>query len=189
MSSDEIYSRDYNDVVKNAAQAGWQVASLAVTPFYVALTIARRGRSAVTLNSVMRAQWIGGVAGTGLGGRLRALIGEPLRVTYVDGVVRLAGTGYAWLAHRDPAAVHDLANRQRYDAARVRRNDYSMAGAVVVAALSPALFWNYGRVFDLVLGGASFGCAAGSLTHVFKAMPPRHAAPVLPPPSTPAETR
>lgn len=168
MSADEVYSRDYNDVVKNAAQTGWQVASLAVPPFYVALTIARRGRSALTLNSVMRAQWIGGIAGTGLG----------------------AGSGYAWLARRDQAGVHDLANRQRYDAARVRRNDYSMAGAVVVAALSPALFWNYGRAFDLVLGGTSFGCAAGSLTHVFKAMPPRHSAPVLPPPpSSPVESR
>ncbi|EJD33727.1 hypothetical protein AURDEDRAFT_18564, partial [Auricularia subglabra TFB-10046 SS5] len=159
---------DYNDVVKNAAQAGWQVASLAVPPFYVALTIARRGRSAVTLNSVMRAQWIGGVTGTGIGGGLGALLGSPLRI-------RCASLALHY--------VSGEAIDASWKAARVRRNDYSTAGAVVVAALlSPALFWNYGRAFDLVLGGALFGCAAGSLTHVFKAMPPRHAAPVLPPP-------
>lgn len=39
-------------------------------------------------------------------------------------------------------------------------------GLVLGMVLTPAIFWNRGRVWNLVLGGAGFGSAVGVLSHL-----------------------
>ncbi|KZV94042.1 hypothetical protein EXIGLDRAFT_737493 [Exidia glandulosa HHB12029] len=146
MSIELTLPRDFDDGVRHAASLGWQIASIAAPPAYIAFVLARRGRSALSLNSVFRASWIGGVAGTGVG----------------------ALAGYTRLKATDATRIHEQAMLRRYDASKVRRDDFSMVGAALGAVLAPALFWNYARAWNMVLGGAGLGCATGVLVHLGK---------------------
>lgn len=50
-------------LVRKAMGSGYQFASLLTPPVYTALIIARRGRSAISFNRLLRATWLGGVGG------------------------------------------------------------------------------------------------------------------------------
>ena len=50
-------------LVRNAMKAGYQFVSLLTPPVYATLVLARHGRSAFTINRLLRATWLGGVGG------------------------------------------------------------------------------------------------------------------------------
>ena len=54
---------DNEYLVRNAMKAGYQFVSLLTPPVYAALVLARHGRSALSINRLLRATWLGGVGG------------------------------------------------------------------------------------------------------------------------------
>jgi hypothetical protein len=54
---------DTEYLVRKAMNTGYQFASLLTPPVYTALILARRGRSALSVNRLLRATWLGGVGG------------------------------------------------------------------------------------------------------------------------------
>lgn len=66
---------------------------------------------------------------------------------------------------------------------RIRAEDRGTIGALLFAALTPALLWKRARAIHLVLGGAGIGSAIGSSVHLWKAYTEREGipAPVITP--------
>jgi hypothetical protein len=54
---------DTEYLVRKAAKTGYQFASLLIPPVYTAFILARRGRSALSVNRLLRATWVGGLGG------------------------------------------------------------------------------------------------------------------------------
>jgi hypothetical protein len=54
---------DTEYLVRQAMTTGYQWSSLLVPPVYVAYVLARRGRTALSINRVLRATWVGGLGG------------------------------------------------------------------------------------------------------------------------------
>lgn len=62
--STQAHAADTEFFVRRGMNKGYQVLSLLAPPLYAAVAISRYGRSHVTANRLLRATWIGGVAGT-----------------------------------------------------------------------------------------------------------------------------
>jgi hypothetical protein len=54
---------DTEYLVRKAMNTGYQFASLMTPPVYTAFILVRRGRSALSINRLLRATWLGGVGG------------------------------------------------------------------------------------------------------------------------------
>ena len=59
-----VMSVDVEYLVRRSITKGYQFFSLLTPPLYTAFVLARRGRSQFSLNRLLRATWVGGVAGT-----------------------------------------------------------------------------------------------------------------------------
>jgi hypothetical protein len=58
-----IHAADTNYLVRRSMTKGYQIFSLLTPPVYSAFIIARRGKGALSISRVLRATWVGGVAG------------------------------------------------------------------------------------------------------------------------------
>ena len=56
-------SPDVEYLIRRGATKGYQFASLATPPLYVAFVLARKGRGHISVNRLLRTTWLGGAAG------------------------------------------------------------------------------------------------------------------------------
>lgn len=66
MAMTAAHAADTEYLVRNAMTNGYQVSSLLVPPLYTAFILARRGRASFSVNRLLRATWLGGLAGAKL---------------------------------------------------------------------------------------------------------------------------
>ncbi|EAU88386.2 hypothetical protein CC1G_05152 [Coprinopsis cinerea okayama7 len=140
------HEADTEFLVRKSMNTGYQVLSLLTPPAYTAFVIARRGRSAWSLNRTLRATWVGGLTGSAAFGG--------------GAYLRYANTSYETTKEKRIASA--------YDTNRIRREDHSTIGAILMAVITPALFWNRASSINLILGGAGLGSTAGVITHYFR---------------------
>jgi hypothetical protein len=57
------HTADTSYLVRRSMTKGYQLLSLLTPPVYSAFIIARRGKGALSISRVLRATWVGGVAG------------------------------------------------------------------------------------------------------------------------------
>jgi len=91
---------------------------------------------------------MGGVAGGALGG----------------------GAAYARYKYSNADFVHQRRLEVTYDVNHNRAQDHSTIGAVIMAMLTPAIFWNRANIANLILGGAGLGGGIGTLAHYTRAL-------------------
>ena len=77
-------AKDTEFLIRHSMFKGYQALSLLTPPLYTIITLCRRGRQGFTVNRLLRATWIGGGAGTAVGGglawgRLRSQTPESLQ--------------------------------------------------------------------------------------------------------------
>ncbi|PPQ64005.1 hypothetical protein CVT24_009379 [Panaeolus cyanescens] len=146
MPSSPAHASDVQFLVRNSMNMGYQWASILVPPVYIALTVSRKGGSALSLNRSLRATWAGGLSGA-------ALTGTAAYLRYDN-------------------STEDSVRAQRittaYDTSALRRNDHATIGGLVSAVLVPAIFWKRANVVNLILGGAGIGTAVGCCVHYAK---------------------
>jgi len=75
---------DMEFVIRHSMTKGYQAFSILAPPVYTVITLARRGRGGFSINRMLRATWISGGVGVGLGGavaymRLKSQPPESLR--------------------------------------------------------------------------------------------------------------
>ncbi|TEB36009.1 hypothetical protein FA13DRAFT_1787463 [Coprinellus micaceus] len=149
------HSADTNYLVRLSMNTGYQIMSLLTPPVYTAFVLARRGRSAWSLNRTLRATWVGGLGGAATFG----------------------GISYLRYANSSFEATRTRRIESAYDTSRVRREDHSTIGALLMAVLTPALLWKRANPVNLILGGAGLGGGVGVLTHYTRSLtgdiPPR----------------
>ncbi|KAG5645877.1 hypothetical protein DXG03_005024 [Asterophora parasitica] len=136
-------SADIEYLVRNAMNTGYQIASLLAPPVYAGFVLTRRGRGSVTTNRLLRATWLGGLAGTAGSG----------------------GLAYAWYSSCSEQDLRSKRLKAAYDTDRVRAEDHATIGAVLFSVLTPGIFWKRANVLNLVLGGAGLGNSIGLLIH------------------------
>ncbi|KAH6918782.1 hypothetical protein BKA70DRAFT_1416755 [Coprinopsis sp. MPI-PUGE-AT-0042] len=140
------HSADVDFLVRKAMNTGYQVFSLITPAAYTAFIIARKGRAAWSLNRTLRATWLGGLGGTAACG------------------------GGAYLRYANTSFESTRVSRieSAYDTDRIRREDHSTIGAVILGVLTPALLWKRASTINLILGGAGIGSGVGVVTHYFR---------------------
>ncbi|KAJ3857936.1 hypothetical protein EV368DRAFT_77344 [Lentinula lateritia] len=80
-----------------------------------------------------------------------------LRSTWIGGIAGAAGgAGIAF-------ARYNYTNAEK--TGRIRAEDHATIGGVLLAVLTPAVFWNRARVANLILGGAGIGTGVGMIAH------------------------
>jgi len=135
---------DYNAVIRHSALKGYQTFSLITPPVYIVASLVRR--RPFYINRLLRATWVGGVAGTATG----------------------AALGWARLRNADAASIKDRKLRIEYNQTQIRNDDYSTIGSVLFAILTPAILWKRASIINLILGGAGIGSSVGVATHLGK---------------------
>ena len=140
------HSADVDFLVRKAMNTGFQVFSLVTPAAYTAFVIARKGRAAWSLNRTLRATWLGGIGGTAAFGG--------------GAYLRYANTSF------ETTRVYRI--ESAYDTDRIRREDHSTIGAVLMAVVTPALLWKRASAVNLILGGAGIGGGVGVLAHYFR---------------------
>jgi len=143
MLASTAHDADTNFLVRQSMSSGYQALSIAVPPLYTAFVIMKRGRGAWSLNRFLRATWMGGLTGTVVSG----------------------GIAYGRYKYSNDESVHRRRLEMTYNTNRIRSQDHSIIGAVLMALLTPAIFWNRANIVNLILGGAGLGSAMGTLTH------------------------
>ncbi|KAF8580678.1 hypothetical protein K439DRAFT_1636835 [Ramaria rubella] len=135
---------DTEFLIRHSMRKGYQAFCLLTPPLYTIATLYRRGRQGFAINRFLRATWIGGGIGAGLGG------------------------GVAWvrLRNQTPESLQDRRMRLMYNGTQIRTDDHSTIGSILFAVLTPALLWRRAGVFNLILGGAGVGSSAGVLVHL-----------------------
>ncbi|KAF5324740.1 hypothetical protein D9611_004516 [Ephemerocybe angulata] len=137
------HAADTSYLVRQGMNTGFQFMSLLAPPLYTAFVIARKGRSAWTLNQFLRMTWVGGLVGAGAFG----------------------GANYVRYANSSFETTRTNRIKAEYDTSRIRREDHSTIGAVVAAVLTPAILWKRANPVNLIMGGAGIGSGIGVLTH------------------------
>ncbi|KDQ60605.1 hypothetical protein JAAARDRAFT_190775 [Jaapia argillacea MUCL 33604] len=161
-------SADTEALVRTSMSKGYQLCSLLTPPAYTAFVLLRRGRSHFSVNSFLRATWLGGVAGVAGGGAVE----------------------YVRSRNSSDTTLRTRRIRAAYNTDSIRADDHSTIGAILFAVLTPAVFWKRARIVHLVLGGAGVGSAIGVLSHYCRTLsgdpPPRLQIPISPsvPPSS-----
>jgi len=135
---------DMEYVIRHSMRKGYQAFSLLAPPIYTLTTLVRRGRRGFSINRMLRATWVAGGVGLGLGG------------------------GAAWMRLKDqtPESLHDRRFRLMHNESQIRTDDHSTIGSIIFAVLTPALLWNRASLINLILGGAGIGSGVGVLVHV-----------------------
>ncbi|KAF5387158.1 hypothetical protein D9615_001692 [Tricholomella constricta] len=155
-------SADVEYLVRNAMTNGYQISSLLAPPVYAAFLLAKRGRGTLSINHLLRATWLGGLAGTAGSG----------------------GLAYAWYSSCNEDVLRSKRLKAAYDTDRIRADDHATIGAVLSSVLTPGIFWKRANVVNLVLGGAGLGSSIGLLTHYGRSLtgdsPSKLDAPVIP---------
>ncbi|KIM87615.1 hypothetical protein PILCRDRAFT_815187 [Piloderma croceum F 1598] len=150
-----VMSADVEYLTRRSMTKGYQLFSLLTPPLYTAFVLARRGKSPFSLNRLLRATWIGGVAGSVGGGAIE----------------------WARSSSTSAESVRSRRMYHAYNTSSIRADDHSTIGAILFAILTPAVFWNRARVVHLVLGGSGIGTGVGLLAHYGRTMsgdpPPR----------------
>jgi len=154
---------DTEYLVRQAMTTGYQLSSLLVPPVYIAYVLARRGRTAFSINRVLRATWVGGLSGT----------------------IASGGVGYVQYANLSQESARMKRLKMVYDTNLLRRNDHSTIGGIIGAVIMPAILWRRASIVNLILGGAGLGSGTGLLAHYSRPPPPAQVeATVLPPPTS-----
>ncbi|KAH9997533.1 hypothetical protein BJV77DRAFT_1065153 [Russula vinacea] len=135
---------DTQYLVRRSMTKGYHLFSILTPPIYIGFILYRKGRAHFTVNRLLRATWLGGVAGIASGGGLE--------------YVRSSNSNLETLRSRRIHASIDRASR--------RADDHATIGALLYAVLTPAIFWKHGATINLVFGGAGLGTAAGYFTHI-----------------------
>ncbi|KAF9532357.1 hypothetical protein CPB83DRAFT_847715 [Crepidotus variabilis] len=148
MQMSSTHAADTEYLVRQAANSGYQWSSLLAPPAYMAYVVARRGRTSLSLNKVLRATWVGGLGGS----------------------VAAGSVAYARYAYSGEDTVRVRRIKAAYNTDALRRNDHATIGGVVVGALTPAILWKRGAALNLILGGFGIGNAFGLLTHYGRAV-------------------
>ncbi|TFL06989.1 hypothetical protein BDV98DRAFT_557071 [Pterulicium gracile] len=143
MATTTNHQLDVQFLVKKSMVAGYQYMSLLAPPAYLAFTLTRYGRSAFSLNRLLRATWVAGAVGTAAGGGI-----EYARSAY---------------ATEDSARTRRIASA--YDTSLIRAEDHSTIGSLLFGLLTPALLWKRARAVHLFLGGAGIGSGVGLIAH------------------------
>jgi hypothetical protein len=145
-NTDLEYARiaDTQYLVRRSMTKGYQLFSILTPPVYIGLSLYRKGRGHITVNRLLRATWLGGVAGISSGGAFE--------------YVRSSNSTSETLRSRRIRAAIDRASH--------RADDHATIGALLFAVLTPAIFWKHGAAIHLVFGGAGLGTAAGYFTHI-----------------------
>ncbi|TRM59379.1 hypothetical protein BD626DRAFT_409117 [Schizophyllum amplum] len=137
---------DIQFLARKGMTTGYEVMSLLTPAAYTAYVLVKRGRSALYVNRILRATWIGGAIGAAGGGAL----------------------SYA----RHSSSTVDALQRRRmhvmYDANRLRLEDHAVIGGVLGGVLTTAIFLKRANVVNLILGGGGLGTGLGMLTHYGK---------------------
>lgn len=155
--------REY--LVRRSMLKGYQFGSLIAPPLYTALVLARRRGGALpwSLNRMLRATWIGGVAGKPFS-VLAAIVAIPhgnasgvaqggalefLRTSYEDNFrLRTRHISAMYNVSCFSCMLQDTPKRlytcfpQR---SSIRADDHSTIGAILGALLTPAIFWKRAR--------------------------------------------
>lgn len=66
------FNNDREQVIRHASLKGYQALSLLTPPIYTGFLLWRKGRAGFSIARVLRATWIGSLAGTALGGAAAA---------------------------------------------------------------------------------------------------------------------
>ena len=131
---------------------------------YIAAIVARRRPFSV--NKLLRATWLGGLGGTVAGagvGWVQYTGVPPQRLS--DARTKLAyDVGFILLAL---VGLHtDLSLGWQRD--EIRMDDHATVGAILLAVLTPAVFYGRTRLVHSILGGASIGAGGGMLAHYWR---------------------
>lgn len=150
MSADPISiaaasAADREFLVRRSMSIGYQYFSLLMPPLYTAVVLSRRrmGAQPWAIGRMLRATWIGGIAGIAQGGALE----------------------YFRTSHENAETLRNRRINAMYNISSIRAEDHSTIGALLGAMLTPAIFWKRARLVHLVLGGAGIGAGFGLLTH------------------------
>ncbi|KAG8936232.1 hypothetical protein FRC03_004970 [Tulasnella sp. 419] len=138
------YTASREALLKHHGIRGYQLASALAPPVYIVATLVRRKPFAI--NGMLRTTWLGAASGA------------------------VAGVGYGTVKYNEVDESKVTAERIKlaYDKNAIQMNDHSLIGAIIMGALTPAIFYNRTRLVHSVLGGASLGAAAGLATHFYK---------------------
>ncbi|KAH7910161.1 hypothetical protein BJ138DRAFT_1009370 [Hygrophoropsis aurantiaca] len=159
-NSTTTHTADTEVLVRRSMTKGYEIFSLLTPPIYTAFIVARKGRSQFKVNRLLRATWLGSVAGCAGGGAFE----------------------YARSANSSESKVRTRRIQHAYDIASLRADDHSTIGAMLFAVLTPAVLWKRANPVNLILGGAGIGSAVGLLTHCIRPLtgsPPKNTPPVL----------
>jgi len=137
-------SEDLEFIVRHSALKGYQALSLVAPAVYIAVTLFRRGRSHLRMNSLLRVTWFSGAGG--------ALVG--------------AGLALGRLGSATDESLQDRRFRLANNTSQIRTDDYSTIGGVLGAVATPAILWNRARLVHAILGGAGVGSSIGILIHL-----------------------
>ncbi|KIY43618.1 hypothetical protein FISHEDRAFT_53358 [Fistulina hepatica ATCC 64428] len=149
------HDADLRYMVRTGMTEGWELFSLLTPTLYAGYILTRFGRPYFFANKFLRATWIGGTIGAGMGG----------------------GVTYLRYAHTDDTFLRNRRFQSVYNTARIRAEDHAVIGGLLMSVLTPALFWKRASIVNLVLGGMGLGSGWGLLTHwvrFFSGDPPPH---------------
>ncbi|OSX64942.1 hypothetical protein POSPLADRAFT_1178534 [Postia placenta MAD-698-R-SB12] len=139
----QAHAADIEFLVRRGMTKGYQIMSLLAPPLYSAFALSRYGRAQFSINRVLRATWVGGSIGIVGGGAFE----------------------YVRSAYSNPHKVRARRIQAAYDTGSIRADDHSTIGGILLAVLTPAVFWKRASVANLILGGAGIGSAIGLLAH------------------------
>ncbi|KAL1751633.1 hypothetical protein FB107DRAFT_278491 [Schizophyllum commune] len=151
---------DIQFLARKGMTTGYEVASLLTPVVYTAFVLAKRGRSGLHVNRLLRATWIGGALGAAGGGAL----------------------SYARHSNSTVEALQRRRMQIMYDANRLRLEDHAVIGGVLGGVLTTAIFLKRASVVNLILGGGGIGTGLGMLTHYGKYAVGDRPAPIVAPP-------
>ncbi|KAH9842939.1 uncharacterized protein C8Q71DRAFT_735245 [Rhodofomes roseus] len=139
----QAHAADVEFLVRRGMTKGYQLMSLLTPPLYATFALSRYGRAQFSVNRLLRATWIGGVAGTASGGAFE----------------------YARTVYSNPDKVRVRRIKAAYDTSSIRADDHSTIGGILFAVLTPAVIWKRASTVNLILGGAGVGSAVGLFAH------------------------
>ncbi|KAI0282162.1 hypothetical protein BGY98DRAFT_912782 [Russula aff. rugulosa BPL654] len=142
---------DTQYLVRRSMTKGYLLFSILTPPIYIGFNLFRKRSSHISVNRLLRATWLGGVAGMY---RTAGCIAGGGAVEYVRS------------ANSNPETLRSRRIRAALDRASHRADDHATIGALLCAVLAPAIFWKHGATINLVFGGAGLGTAAGYFTHI-----------------------
>ncbi|PBK77651.1 hypothetical protein ARMSODRAFT_946495 [Armillaria solidipes] len=161
MAISAAHAADTEYLVRKSMTTGYHVLSLITPPAYVVFSLSRYGWRGFSANRLLRATWLGGVGGTVVGG----------------------GLGYARYRFSNEEVARKRRLESTYDSNRIRAEDHSAIGSILLAVLTPAILWKRAHTVNLILGGAGIGSSIGLITHYARSLagdpPPKVAVPAI----------